>query len=511
MRQHRWAIAFTFLTIAISHSVSAQFGCAVTTTDPNWGLATVFRLSSPQIVSGTVSLTNIAINVRDCGAKGDGVTNDFTAIQNAVTQVAQNASGGGVVFIPNGTYRIGATIIVPKASTGVRIIFESKAATLKILDAVNLSLIRLDGCTDCSVENGTLDGALSTQVSVGNGFGVIFSAGTTRGTVNQMRIVNTTASCVFIQTGAGNSVTNSTCDNNGSTLTTQTNFAFNVSLAGTTDCHILNNLLTNGFNGSIGATTSSGTRNTRLVFAHNFFSVQDRALSNPIVGVGATDGYVAEANTVFGTSNNAQNGFDTNGSNDVRIIGNRVHGLVNAAGEAFFAGDNNSSRVLMANNTIDTCTSGFSIDALNTQTLSLVKITGNVLEGVTGTLLNISKTGSGVVSQVEFSGNIADRVPTTFVTNTAGADLLQYDNQLTTGAKQGTATLSAGTVTIATTEVRAGDIILVTRTGLNSSPAVGNLTVGTITAGTSFVVNSESAVGALVNTDVSQFFWKIVH
>jgi len=47
------------------------------------------------------------INVLEAGAKGDGVTDDTAAIQNAINQVA--AFGGGVVYFPytRGGYRIG--------------------------------------------------------------------------------------------------------------------------------------------------------------------------------------------------------------------------------------------------------------------------------------------------------------------------------------------------------------------------------------------------------------------
>lgn len=48
--------------------------------------------------------TDNEINVADFGAKGDGKTNDTKAIQEAVSQAARD--GGGVVYIPNGTYII---------------------------------------------------------------------------------------------------------------------------------------------------------------------------------------------------------------------------------------------------------------------------------------------------------------------------------------------------------------------------------------------------------------------
>jgi len=45
------------------------------------------------------------VSVKDFGAKGDGTTNDATAIQNAV-----NAVGSGTLYFPPGTYQINSTI-----------------------------------------------------------------------------------------------------------------------------------------------------------------------------------------------------------------------------------------------------------------------------------------------------------------------------------------------------------------------------------------------------------------
>lgn len=45
------------------------------------------------------------VNVKDFGAAVDGVTNDYTALNNA--QIAVNAAGGGFVYIPAGTLALG--------------------------------------------------------------------------------------------------------------------------------------------------------------------------------------------------------------------------------------------------------------------------------------------------------------------------------------------------------------------------------------------------------------------
>src|SRR5438552_3587176 len=55
------------------------------------------------------SLTGEVINVKEFGAKGDGVTDDTTPIQNALNAVP---STGGTVLFPVGTYKISSTLLI---------------------------------------------------------------------------------------------------------------------------------------------------------------------------------------------------------------------------------------------------------------------------------------------------------------------------------------------------------------------------------------------------------------
>lgn len=54
---------------------------------------------------------NDVANVKNYGAKGDGVADDTNAIQTAINAVSTR--GGGMVYIPAGTYYISDTIIIP--------------------------------------------------------------------------------------------------------------------------------------------------------------------------------------------------------------------------------------------------------------------------------------------------------------------------------------------------------------------------------------------------------------
>jgi hypothetical protein len=68
----------------------------------------------------------------------------------------------------------------------------------------------------------------------------------------------------------------------------------------------------------------------------------------------------------------------------------------------------------------------------------------------------------------------------------------------------GRATLIAGTVTVANTNIAANDRIFLTRSALNGSPALG-FPVTTISAGASFTIDSLTAAGAAAATDVTTF------
>ena len=81
--------------------------------------------------------------------------------------------------------------------------------------------------------------------------------------------------------------------------------------------------------------------------------------------------------------------------------------------------------------------------------------------------------------------------------------LNRRNNRLSSGLVYGRAVLVAGTVTVNTAEVFASDNIHLTQVVTGGTP--GHLSVGTIVAGTSFVINSSSG------TDTSTVFWEIVH
>jgi hypothetical protein len=66
------------------------------------------------------------VSVKDFGATGNGVTDDTTAIQNAISYVQQ--IGGGVVFFPAGTYLVSTTLNV--TANGVTLQGDNRIGTV---------------------------------------------------------------------------------------------------------------------------------------------------------------------------------------------------------------------------------------------------------------------------------------------------------------------------------------------------------------------------------------------
>lgn len=143
---------------------------------------------------------------------------------------------------------------------------------------------------------------------------------------------------------------------------------------------------------------------------------------------------------------------------------------------------------------------------------------------IKGTANQVSTSASGAIVTLALPSAItAPGSLTTTTTLTAGTDLASTaGNVLINGsAKQlrvkggavtdfiGQATLAAGTVTVANTNIAAGDRILVTRSAKNASTAYGTFET-TISAGASFTITSCKSDTTTETNDVSTVDYFIV-
>lgn len=144
---------------------------------------------------------------------------------------------------------------------------------------------------------------------------------------------------------------------------------------------------------------------------------------------------------------------------------------------------------------------GEDIDIIATGSSVNIQSTEAVTDAIT---INASNAAGGINASVGTGGfNIAGNLNLTSV-----ATRISMNGGAATDFI-GQATLVAGTVTVANTNIAATDRIMVTRSALNGTPALGFL-VTTISAGASFTVAAYNATGAAVVTDVSSFDYVIV-
>lgn len=101
-------------------------GAGAPENNPDLKVARVTVKKSPKILApsqtgvvdtvyATTDVVISNINVKDYGAKGNGITDDTQAVQNALN--AAGAHGGGVVFAPEGTYRLNGHLTIPTGVT----------------------------------------------------------------------------------------------------------------------------------------------------------------------------------------------------------------------------------------------------------------------------------------------------------------------------------------------------------------------------------------------------------
>lgn len=149
--------------------------------------------------------------------------------------------------------------------------------------------------------------------------------------------------------------------------------------------------------------------------------------------------------------------------------------------------------------------------ALVTNGAQAISIYGgaSVRQGIFNVRRNITKNYTYDVyarecAEVVVESNRSLSVVTAFyLDNASNGNVIRKMNKLSADALYGDSVLVAGTVTVSTAEVRSGDKIMLTRQA--ASGTLGHLSVGAITAGASFVINSSSG------TDASAIRWEIVH
>lgn len=217
------------------------------------------------------------------------------------------------------------------------------------------------------------------------------------------------------------------------------------------------------------------------------------------------------------------------GFTGLKVTGNTLLGdstsVILASGLHILTDGSDTSGVLVANNRVENFGQNagdalVKVGAQSPYALSDVKIIGNkigqttkvgfaldqvldsTIEGNTGASITqyfLVQSNSARLRWLNNSGSAITSNGVSGLDSTSQA----IGNRFSNGAIEGTATLVAGTVTVNTAEILAGD--RVSLTVQTPGGAQGHLSRGAIVAGTSFVINSSSA------TDTSTVYWRIEH
>lgn len=149
-----------------------------------------------------------------------------------------------------------------------------------------------------------------------------------------------------------------------------------------------------------------------------------------------------------------------------------------------------------------------SIGTGGTGATNIGNATGNT--SVTGSLTTSTTLTATLGAITATNGNL--------VLGTAGNKILSTSVATVKAAGAnafGTVTLESGTVVVSTSAVTANSIIILTRQGpgATGAAALGQLSVGTISAGVSFVINALTTADstAVATTDVSSIGWMIIN
>lgn len=113
-------------------------------------------------------------NVKSYGAKGDGVTDDSDAIQTTIDKVHE--AGGGVVFVPKGTYILSKPI---NLYDYILLLGEGSGSKLKVIDNININdnIVKLSNVTGAGISNLCIDGNRDGQTEAYTQYAVFIDNG----------------------------------------------------------------------------------------------------------------------------------------------------------------------------------------------------------------------------------------------------------------------------------------------------------------------------------------------
>lgn len=114
--------------------------------------------------------TAITLQVKDYSAKGDGVTDDTTAIQNAIDDTY--AKGGGTVFIPDGTYLVNPDVSINMKNNTRLNLSDNAALQATATSSTTNAVVKIKNITDVEVVGGKIIGDRVTHTGTKGEWGM---------------------------------------------------------------------------------------------------------------------------------------------------------------------------------------------------------------------------------------------------------------------------------------------------------------------------------------------------
>ncbi|PAF31853.1 right-handed parallel beta-helix repeat-containing protein [Paenibacillus sp. 7516] len=344
-------------------------------------------------------LSDLAYNVKNFGAIGDGVTDDTISIQAAI-DAASTAGGGTVYFPPLGTdeHYIVSSILIPSDIN----LQGSKGSRIKQINDPDLgNLVQIaTGAKNIKVDGLELD-ANKSNGSTGHGIG--FSANVSEVIISNNIVRNATIDCIHTEDGNFNvKIINNSCFDAGRIGIAMNGNSKNIFVSG--------NFCSGSFNSGINVI---GTGDGVSIIGN----IVDGAGDDGITGYGNLQkDLLIDGNIIRNVSNN---GIHI-GGNGVFISDNVISNCGNRG--IYFANSplTTGENVTISGNSIDTVTNLHGIEILQCDNISIV---GNsIFRVLVGRSITLSAVKRGVVANNRVKGTTSDGIrleKSSFVTITS--------------------------------------------------------------------------------------------
>lgn len=292
------------------------------------------------------------IDVYAYGAAGDGITDDTTAVQNALNAVPV---GGGTVVFPPGTFSVSGVTVARDYTTivglGGTLLGDRK--NIKILSTADYDHVLITGMRIKGTgkdDGGTSSGRGSIHIEVSseycvvhgniihtaNGSGIV-EDGTGNNVISNNLIYETGEHGIYLSSSIGAAVHGNVLIDVGKNSALTAPQCYGIKIDGATRCSITGNTITNPQ--FLGAQFAANAEHN--VFANNTINMTASGSQDGIVCSGGTSRFnVVSGNTIIQTQNYPGIEVTSNGSY-YTIVGNLID-MQGASVGILLAGDRNS-------------------------------------------------------------------------------------------------------------------------------------------------------------------------